>query len=59
MNEDDIRQDPYLFGTPNLSPEEEQALAAQAAAEAQEMENIESFANRQQQQQLRQAARKR
>jgi len=56
MNEDDIRQDPYLFGTPNLSPEEEQALAAQAAAEAQEMENIESFANRQQQEQLRQPA---
>jgi hypothetical protein len=51
MNEDDIRQDPYLFGTPNLTPEEEQALAVQAAAEAQEMETIESFANRQQQEQ--------
>ena len=57
MNEDDIRQDPYLFGTPNLTPEEEQALAVQAAAEAQEMEAIESFANRQQQeQQLQQPA---
>jgi hypothetical protein len=47
MNEDEIRQDSYLFGTPDLSAEEEQAMAAQAAAEAQELESLESFATRQ------------
>ena len=47
MNEDEIRQDSYLFGTPDLSAEEEQAMAAQAAAEAQELESLESFAIRQ------------
>jgi hypothetical protein len=51
MNEDEIRQDDYLFGTPNLSADEELQLQLQSEATVQDMETLESFANRQQAQQ--------
>ena len=51
MNEDEIRQDDYLFGTPNLSAEEELQLQLQSEATVQDMETLESFATRQQAQQ--------
>jgi hypothetical protein len=51
MNEDEIRQDDYLFGTPNLSADEELQLQLQSEATMQDMETLESFATRQQAQQ--------
>ena len=56
MNEDEIRQDSYLFGTPNLSAQEEQALADQAAAEVQDLESMEVYAARQEAMQKAQQA---
>ena len=46
MNEDEIR-DEYLFGTPNLTPEEEMQLQLQSEATVQEMETLESLVTRQ------------